>query len=798
MKWPLLSWLLCVGAALPRNSVGTLDGHPVLDFFQQLHTSSHTVFRGDGVASFIEANFDASIALQAPGNHTAHAHHNSSKQLLNTPQKEHDKMFVLSHFWLPILLVSSLLFEALHLKWSEVDWSRSAQRTDASEGTEERVDTSFAGLTVKLVRRADSLARIYFEGAGRVKGRSYMMMLVCHSLFGQYLSLVNFDYMSRFFDFYQHPSQAVFVALMSNWFVLYGSMCLTAVYSQYIESMLFIHWKDHMTRYFERIWVPHSYGFKMKDDSRVDNPDQRIQEDIGSFVPSTYDLTMGVLDATLQLSIYSIMLIQVQPKSAFPGLLFGIAILYTLIGSVAVHWIGRDLAFLSWQGERYGGHFRAELRRVHDQSETVAALRSHEAELQRLEQRFEALKWNKWQGMILKKRLGWFDRIYDPFKSVLFVCVLMPFFIKGEVSLGTVKQCEMALSRITASLGFFIHEYKYNFRCCGLAFMQEKARTSSDSPGERPGGNGAAEEELDLEVDASLRQHLSTGEAVPATPARTAEVLELRRARVSLPSGEVLLEADFRVSKGTSVLLCGGEGSGKSTFLRALAGIWPFTSAEEASAPLTSTDCFLIPQKPRLPMPITLRQALVFPESSNSFPDAEIATVLEKVRLAELLALGLDEPMDVNTVLSGGQFQKLMVAHCLLVNPAFILLDESMAHLSQQSQHHLYGLLIDELIGPGLCGLVSTCHNPQDLGRYHQVHYRISRKVRERCDSTGSTGSGLCTRKLELVEPGAAVEADTTSPVQDVHRRLAEQDEEIAMLQHAVQHLREKSASRQD
>lgn len=719
-------------------------------------------------------------------------------------------MFVLSHFWLPILLVSSLLFEALHLKWSEVDWSRSAQRTDASEGTEERVDTSFAGLTVKLVRRADSLARIYFEGAGRVKGRSYMMMLVCHSLFGQYLSLVNFDYMSRFFDFYQHPSQAVFVALMSNWFVLYGSMCLTAVYSQYIESMLFIHWKDHMTRYFERIWVPHSYGFKMKDDSRVDNPDQRIQEDIGSFVPSTYDLTMGVLDATLQLSIYSIMLIQVQPKSAFPGLLFGIAILYTLIGSVAVHWIGRDLAFLSWQGERYGGHFRAELRRVHDQSETVAALRSHEAELQRLEQRFEALKWNKWQGMILKKRLGWFDRIYDPFKSVLFVCVLMPFFIKGEVSLGTVKQCEMALSRITASLGFFIHEYKhlasyraqvdrlYNFRCCGLAFMQEKARTSSDSPGERPGGNGAAEEELDLEVDASLRQHLSTGEAVPATPARTAEVLELRRARVSLPSGEVLLEADFRVSKGTSVLLCGGEGSGKSTFLRALAGIWPFTSAEEASAPLTSTDCFLIPQKPRLPMPITLRQALVFPESSNSFPDAEIATVLEKVRLAELLALGLDEPMDVNTVLSGGQFQKLMVAHCLLVNPAFILLDESMAHLSQQSQHHLYGLLIDELIGPGLCGLVSTCHNPQDLGRYHQVHYRISRKVRERCDSTGSTGSGLCTRKLELVEPGAAVEADTTSPVQDVHRRLAEQDEEIAMLQHAVQHLREKSASRQD
>ena len=105
-----------------------------------------------------------------------------------------------------------------------------------------------------------------------------------------------------------------------------------------------------------------------------------------------------------------------------------------------------------------------------------------------------------------RKKLGWFDRIYDPFKSVLFVCVLMPFFIKGEarirfawscgalmrvaawpceVSLGTVKQCEMALSRITASLSFFIHEYKhlasyraqvdrlYDFRCCGVALMKD-------------------------------------------------------------------------------------------------------------------------------------------------------------------------------------------------------------------------------------------------------------------------------------------------------------------------------------
>jgi len=722
-----------------------------------------------------------------PGNHTR-------QTLLNTPHKEHEQMNDLSQFWLPTLAILAIAFEAFHMKWSEVDWSLQDAAGDGPEGAmADHVETSLAGLTVKLVRRATSLAKIYFAGAGKVKGRAYMLMLLCHNFFGQYLSLVNFDYMSRFWNFYQHPSQAVFMALMGNWFVLYGSMCLTAVYSGYIESMLMIHWKDHMTRYFERIWVPHSYSFKMKNDRRLDNPDQRIQEDIGHFVASSFDLTFGLLDAVIQLGIYSYMLVKVQPKSAFPGLLFGIAVAYTVLGSVVVHWIGKDLAILSWQGERYGGHFRAELRRVHEQGETVAALHSHDAELERLQSRFEALKLNKWKGMILKKKLGWFDRIYDPFKSVLFVCVLMPFFIKGEVSLGTVKQCEMALSRITASLSFFIHEYKqlasyraqvdrlYDFRCCGLAFMKDKQAG-------KPPGTSESADVPDAQADRDLHQVLEHG--APASTREPADVLELKRATLSLPSGETLLDVDFRVTRGTSILLCGSEGSGKSTLLRALAGIWPFMQSSEPTMALTLDDCILIPQKPRLPAPMTIRQALVFPKALDSFSAEDINDALAKVRLPELLLLGIDEQLDVNGALSGGQFQKLMVAHCLLTKPAFILLDESMAHLSRENQLHLYGLLTAELVAPGISGMVSTCHNVRDLASFHQVHYRISRKDSGRCDSTGSTDSSGATRSLELLEPGELLIEDVKEE-EDLQRRLVEQDEEIAMLRQAIQRLQD-------
>lgn len=737
--------------------------------------------------SFVDFDPDPSANQTGSAGHT----------LLNTPNKEHEQMNDLSQFWLPTLAILAIAFEAFHMKWSEVDWTLQDAAGDGPEGAmAEHVETSLAGLTVKLLRRATSLAKIYFVGAGKVKGRAYMVMLLCHNFFGQYLSLVNFDYMSRFWNFCQHPSQAVFMALMGNWFVLYGSMCLTAVYSRYIESMLMIHWKDHMTRYFQRIWVPHSYAFKMKDDRRLDNPDQRIQEDIGHFVASSYDLTFGLLDAIIQLGIYSFMLVKVQPKSAFPGLLFGIALTYTVLGSVVVHWIGKDLAILSWQGERYGGHFRAELRRVHDQGETVAALRSHDAELTRLQSRFEDLKLNKWKGMILKKKLGWFDRIYDPFKSVLFVCVLMPFFIKGEVSLGTVKQCEMALSRITASLSFFIHEYKqlasyraqvdrlYDFRCCGLAFMKDKQAG-------KPPGTSESADVPDAQADRELHQVLERG--APSITRELAEVLELKRATLSLPSGETLLDVDFRVTRGTSILLCGAEGSGKSTLLRALAGIWPFVRlTEPPSMALTLDDCILIPQKPKLPAPMTIRQALTFPKAPENFSDELISDVLLKVRLPELLLLDLDEPLDVNGALSGGQFQKLMVAHCLLAKPAFILLDESMAHLSRENQLHLYGLLTSDLVAPGISGMVSTCHNVQDLASFHQVHYRITRKDSVHCDSTGSTdGIGGASHTLELLEPGELLK-DVKE--EDFQRRLIEQDEEIAMLRQALQRLQDGRA----
>jgi len=672
--------------------------------------------------------------------------------VLDTPEQEWQMERNLALVVFPIAVSLAVLFEAYHFRWSEVDWSLRMDRSDGLDGSE-RVDNSFHGLTSGLSHRAYKLGRIYFAGAGKVKGRSYVLMLFCHNLFGQYLNLVNFNFQRRIWNLYQHPSMALFTALIANWIILYTVMSLTAVYSQYTEGMLTIHWRDHMTRYFNSIWLPNSYAFKLKDDRRFDNPDQRIQEDVSNYVGLTFGMTLGLWNSVTNLFIYGYMLFTISPTSFFgycniPGWLFYVAVAYSAFGSGVMHYLGSDLAHFSWLGERYGGNFRAELRRAFDQAETTAALRSQDAEAGRLQNRFEHIKMITWRSMMLNKKLNWFNHFYGPFSSILFMVILMPFFIRGQVDLGRIKQCEMALGQVSGALNYFVGNYGqlasyravvdrlYNFRTSALEYMQEKISkqegpleekllevlAAQGMPEQFPallGGTGGKIYPPSFKLALGSSQVFVPIDAVH----EPALALELTGVTLLLPTGEALLrKANLCIPKGTCALICGKEGAGKSTLLRALAGIWPYMSVDGQTG---AEDTVLINQKPRLPSPMSLREAVTFPNKPGSFSDDAILAVLEQVKLSTLAVSGLDVTIDVNSVLSGGEFQRLMVAHCLLAKPRWVLLDEAMAHLSRENQLAMYSLLRSELVVKCGCSFVSTSHDWRALAHFHDVHYII-------------------------------------------------------------------------
>ncbi|CAE7222384.1 unnamed protein product [Symbiodinium sp. CCMP2592] len=210
--------------------------------------------------------------------------------------------------------------------------------------------------------------------------------------------------------------------------------------------------------------------------------------------------------------------------------------------------------------------------------------------------------------------------------------------------------------------------------------------------------------------------------------------LELRVDGLQLPSGKPLFgKVDLEVAPGDMVLLCGEEGAGKSTLLKALAGMWPYMENREGTAVASRKDVVLIPQKPRLPMPMSLHEAVAFPDAPDTYTEAEVRAALDRVGLAELAQKSLDTQLDVNSTLSGGEFQRLLVAHCLLARPSWVLLDESMAHMSTVCRTDLYKLLVDDLVKGSGAGIVSTCHNWQELAGFHDRFYRIEENEAARC-----------------------------------------------------------------
>src|SRR5207247_2127170 len=142
--------------------------------------------------------------------------------------------------------------------------------------------------------------------------------------------------------------------------------------------------------------------------------------------------------------------------------------------------------------------------------------------------------------------------------------------------------------------------------------------------------------------------------------------LRLRNVAVMLDDGTAVIQsADLAIMSGEKVLLTGESGTGKSTLVRALAGVWPWGKGEIEIA--TGAKLLILPQRPYVPMG-TLRRAVNYPNPAHNRNVKEIANVLEKVELGHL-AKRLDEEASWDQILSGGEKQRLAFARVLLHRP---------------------------------------------------------------------------------------------------------------------------------
>ena len=493
---------------------------------------------------------------------------------------------------------------------------------------------------------------------------------------------VGFSYIGNFFtNALVDKDQArayLFVGVYFGGFLL--GIPIVALYG-YMQAYLGLRWRDWLTNDFVGKYFQGRTYYDIEITAEIDNPDQRISEDIRNFTRVTLAFLLVILGALMDLVSFAGIL---WAKSQ---LLVGVVLAYSLIGTLLTVLMGRRLVRLNYDQLRYEADFRYALVHVRDNAESIAFYRGEAQEVQRISGRFWQVLRNYNLLIGWQRNLSFLTTAYRYLPVVLPYLVLFPQYFSGKIQFGDMTQANFAFAQVYGALSLIVSQIEQitNF-AAGVDRLAALTETMT--------ADTAAPERIRFEE---------------------APQMALEDVTVLTPNGQRTLVEHLSVHlpPEACLIIVGPSGVGKSSLLRAIAGLWQ-RGMGTIRRPALDTMLFL-PQRPYMILG-SLRVQLLYPAIHHAISEAALRHVLEQVHLAELPERvgGWDVELDWADVLSLGEQQRLAFARLLLTQPQYAMLDEATSALDVQNEEHLYRLLQAAAIT-----YVSVGHRPSML-QYHQ------------------------------------------------------------------------------
>jgi vitamin B12/bleomycin/antimicrobial peptide transport system ATP-binding/permease protein len=457
---------------------------------------------------------------------------------------------------------------------------------------------------------------------------------------------------------------------------------IVAMYS-YVQDYLGMCWREWMTDEFLGNYFQNRNYYEVEAQGQIDNPDQRIMEDIRSFTRTSLLFLLILLGSLMDLVSFSGIL---WSKSA---LLVYVVLGYSLVGTGLTALIGRRLVRLNFNQLRYEADFRYSLVHVRDNTESIAFYQGEKPEIDQISGRFRSVLKNFSLLIGWQRNLTFFTTAYSYLPVVLPFLVLFPQYFGGKIQYGDMVQANFAFAQVYAALSLIVSQIEpiTNF----AAGVQRLATFAEAIAPERAVSVGITSEQAD---------RFGLSRVTLMTPDRKRTLIQ-----------DLTVEPENRAN----LLVVGQSGVGKSSLLRAVAGLWTQGQGVIKRPPLN--EIFFLPQRPYMLLG-SLRDQLIYPQLENKISERELRQVLETVRLEDLPERvgGFEAVLDWADVLSLGEQQRLAFARLLINRPGYAVLDEATSALDVANEANLYGRL--KQLG---INYISVGHRPSIIAFHDRV-----------------------------------------------------------------------------